>query len=467
MKNEETEIKHRKKRKVKNNVKSKTLKNRKERHKDKLLHKKKELPLAEKRRRRKRARKRVVFLERLSVACFIAAFLGGAGYFVWNIPSLKLTRQLDAGKEYTQKEAYDAAIKAYENALEIDSASVEAYRCMAGAYLGMEDENHAKQILFDGWQSTQDEGLLKYYCTVLLNEAVAEINDDRVNWDTIQKIEDVLSQNMLDEEAMEVMETACSRLKGQIESSGDLDFSSYIQMANQLSEFYASTGLEGMKKVVSEFGWLSLEEMELPMEYVDDYLNILENANSLTEMPERSDMIACLHKVEEVQAQFADIFVQMDGGNYEAAKDFIVTDGYLQIRDAFINGTMDYWDGSTYIPVSREYVILKQKEGKCSFEFPDYDANEDTAGVLTVWGNAMTDNGVQRSSLTYEPAKDGEGYYPHTEYVISYMCSNVQRNNGYVSDMNYHFETRVHTEEGTSTTMIGDWGGPYQWQKTY
>ena len=79
MKNEETEIKHRKKRKVKNNVKSKTLKNKKERHKDKLLHKKKELPLAERRRRRKRARKRVVFLERLSVACFIAAFLGGAG----------------------------------------------------------------------------------------------------------------------------------------------------------------------------------------------------------------------------------------------------------------------------------------------------------------------------------------------------------------------------------------------------
>ncbi len=43
----------------------------------------------------------------------------------------------------------------------------------------------------------------------------------------------------------------------------------------------------------------------------------------------------------------------------------------------------------------------------------------------------------------------------------------VLSNNGYVSDMNYHFETRVHTEEGTSTTMIGDWGGPYQWQKTY
>ena len=121
MKNAEMELKHRKKRKKKNNIK------------DKATHRKRELPLAERKRRRKRARKRVVFFERLLVACVIAAFLGGMGYFVWNIPSFRLTRQLDAGKEYSKKEAYDAAIKAYENALEIDSASVEAYRCMAGA----------------------------------------------------------------------------------------------------------------------------------------------------------------------------------------------------------------------------------------------------------------------------------------------------------------------------------------------
>lgn len=454
MKNAEMELKRRKKRKRKSNTK------------DKAIRRKKELPLAERRRRRRRARKRVVFLERLLVACVIAAFLGGAGFLVWNVPSLKLTRQLDAGKEYTKKEAYDAAIKAYENALEIDSASVEAYRCMAGAYLGMEDANHAKQILFDGWQNTQDEGLLKYYCTVLLNEAVAEINDDRISLETVEKIEAVLEQDMLEEDAMEVLETACGRLKEQIES-GSLDFASFREIANNLSDFYASTGLEGMAEIISGFGWLSLEEIKLPMEYVDDYLGILEKADSLGEMPERSDMIACLYKVKEIQAQFADIFARMDEENYEAAKDFIVTDGYLQLRDAFISGTMEYWEGSTYIPVSREYVILKQKDGKCSFSFPDYEETEGRTGIITVWGNKMTDNGVQRSSLTYEPAREGESYYPHTEYVISYMCSNVQRANGYVSDMNYHFETRVHTETGTSTTMIGDWGGPYQWQKTY
>ena len=111
---------------------------------------------------------------------YVCVLIGAGGYVVWNLPSLKLSRELNAGMEYTQEEAYDAAIEAYENALKIDSTSVEAYRCMAGAYINMQEDSQAKQILFDGWENTQDEGLLEYYCTVILNEAVAEINSDLV-----------------------------------------------------------------------------------------------------------------------------------------------------------------------------------------------------------------------------------------------------------------------------------------------
>ena len=130
---------------------------------------------AEKKRRRQKARKRIVMLQRLFAACLILAVLGVGGYFVWNIPSIQLNLKLGAGKEYTQEAAYEEAIEAYESALEIDSTSVEAYRCMAGAYLDIEDESHAKQILLDGWNNTQDESLHQYYCTVILNEAVEEL----------------------------------------------------------------------------------------------------------------------------------------------------------------------------------------------------------------------------------------------------------------------------------------------------
>lgn len=435
-------------------------------HKKKRKKRKKKISNAERRRRRKRARRRIVIFQRILAACFILAIIGGAGYIVWNLPSIKLNRQLNAGMEYTQEAEYDAAIEAYENALEIDAASVEAYRCMAGAYLDMEDGSHAKQVLFDGWNNTQDESLLQYYCTVILNEAVDEINSDTVNEGTIEKIAEVLEKNILKEEALNLADTACGRWIDAADKA-EFDFATYGRLMEQISNLYASTGLEEMRTTISEFGWLDVEELKVPMEYVDSYLNLLEGANAVLEMPERSERIACLYKVKEIQAEFADIFMEFDAGNYEAAKEFLVKDSYLQIRDAFINSTMPYWEGATYIPVSREYVTLKQEDGKCSFAFPDYKENENTAGVITVWGNEMLDNGVQRSSITYEPAKEGEDYYPHTEYVISYMCSNVQKPKSFDYAMNYHFETRTLTQEGMTTTMIGDWGGPYQWQKTY
>lgn len=450
----DNELKHKKKKKKSSSAKNKMKK------------KGKKISAAERKRRRRRSRRRIVILEWALVACGVLMLAGAGGYAIWNLPSLKLSRELNAGMEYTQEESYDAAIEAYENALKIDSTSVEAYRCMAGAYLDMEEEARAKQVLFDGWENTQDEGLLEYYCTVILNEAVDEINRDAINPGTIEKIADVLEQNALKEEAAELLDTACSRWLDGADAM-EFDFRFYEQIMNRLISLSHAAGMENVRDLVSRFGWLGAEELKVPMEYVDTYLAVLENANALSETAERSEMIACLHKIKEVQAEFEGLFREFDAGNYEAAKDFLVKDSYLQIRDAFIHGTMEYWEGATYIPVGREYVTIKWKDGKCSFAFPDYDDNENTAGIITVWGNEMLDNGVQRSSITYEPAKEGDNYYPHTEYIISYMCSNVQKERSFDYEMNYHFETRILTEEGMTTTMIGDWGGPYQWQKTY
>ena len=450
----DTELKHKRKRKKNSSAKRK------------MKSRKKKISAAERKRRRRRARRRIVILEWTLIACGILMLVGAGGYVVWNLPSFKLSRELSAGMEYTQEESYDAAIEAYEHALEIDSTSVEAYRCMAGAYINMQEESQAKQVLFEGWENTQDESLLEYYCTVILNEAVGEINSDAVNAGTIEKIADVLERNALKEEAAELLGTACSRWIDAADVT-EFDFPSYEQMMNRLMSLSDAAGSESIRNIISGFGWLGAEELKVPMEYVDSYLAVLESANASMEMPERSEMIACLHKVKEVQTEFEGLFQEFDAGNFEAAKEFLVKESYLQIRDAFINGTMQYWDGATYIPVSREYVVIKCKDGKCSFAFPDYDDNENTAGIITVWGNEMLDNGVQRSSITYEPAKEGENYYPHTEFIISYMCSNVQKEKSFDYAMNYHFETRVLPEEGMTTTMIGDWGGPYQWQKTY
>lgn len=417
--------------------------------------------------KRRRERRRIVFMQRIGVACLTVTAAGGVFALIWNLPSMKLNRQLDAGIEYTEEEAYSEAIEAYETALEIDSTSVKAYRCMAGAYLDMEDESHAKQILFEGWKNTQDESLLQYYGTVILNEAVADINNDRVTIETAEKITDVMMQNILKEEVAELMHTVYDRLMQKAEEEKTLDFAGYQSVMDKLFQVYAADGSEEMKALVSKYGMIGVKELEIPSEYTASYLKILEDANAAAETPERSDLIACLQKEREIQEMFAPMFAQFDEGNYEAAKEFIVTDAYTKIRDEFINGTMEYWNGETSIPVSQEYVTIKQMDGKWTFEYPDFKKNEDTAGVITVWGSKMTDNGVQRSYISYEPAKESDSYYPHTEYVISYMNSNLQKGASFEYAMNYHFETRTWTEEGMTTVMIGDWGGPYQWEKTY
>ncbi len=120
MSSADNELKNKKKRKESSSTKHKMKK------------KGKKISAAERKRRRRRSRRRIVILEWTLVACGILMLFGAGGYVVWNLPTLKLSRELNAGMEYTQEESYDAAIEAYENALEIDSTSVEAYRCMAG-----------------------------------------------------------------------------------------------------------------------------------------------------------------------------------------------------------------------------------------------------------------------------------------------------------------------------------------------
>ena len=52
---------------------------------------------------------------------------------------------------------------------------------------------------------------------------------------------------------------------------------------------------------------------------------------------------------------------------------------------------------------------------------------------------------------------------PHTTYEVIYLYSNVEIDGEYVPQMNYRFETRVETHDGTTTQLIGDWGGPHEW----
>ena len=106
----------------------------------------------EARARRRKRRQRVVFIEKISIAAVCLIILVVAGVLLYRMmPGIKLARQLQEANAYIETEAYDDAIASCEEALKIDSSSVQAYRAMAGAYLTKEDISSAEQILYQGW----------------------------------------------------------------------------------------------------------------------------------------------------------------------------------------------------------------------------------------------------------------------------------------------------------------------------
>ena len=111
--------------------------------------------------------------------------------------------------------------------------------------------------------------------------------------------------------------------------------------------------------------------------------------------------------------------------------------------------------------------MLSREDGKRTFSFADFDECPQTSGVIKIWGAKQEDAGVQRLCISYEPASSNGEYYPHKTYEFVYLYSNVMIDGEYVPQMNYRFETRIATPEGTTSTLIGDWGGEHEWNIEY
>ena len=165
-----------------------------------------------------------------------------------------------------------------------------------------------------------------------------------------------------------------------------------------------------------------------------------------------------------MQEFFKEAFQIFESGDFAPIKEFMNTEKYISLRDEFLNGTMEYWKGETYIPVSREKMRFIREDDGWKFAFADYEECGNVSAVVNLWSAKHEDDGVQRLCISYEPVSENGEYYPHTTYEVIYLYSNVQigRDN-YVPQMNYRFETRVETQEGTVTELIGDWGGEHEW----
>lgn len=431
-------------------------------------------------RARKRAirRKQVVIQKIISAAALVLLVGGISGGIILNQASFRLSIKLSVGDKYTADGDYEKAQTAYKEALQIDETSIIAYQCLAQNYMEQDDTDAAKEILYAGWEKTQDEELLQAYSTIVLNEAVAQINEGNCSPDMVGKCIHVLQIQPENRHAYEVLDACYSELFGAEEENSskifmDADvmtdtclYGEYEQMLRSLLALYEQFHTDDLKNILIKYAIPDSEYFYISMPHVSSYQTLAEDIAAAVSDADVVDLAACLAYAEAVEADFADMFTEFEQENYESAKDFIVGDRYQQIQDEFIAEESGYWEGAASIPINKEQMVIHRTENGFTFSWLDYDDYENSQGVITVWGSRHLDDGVQRTTISYEPAGADGSYYPHTEYIITYEYSNVLKN-GTSVQMNYRFTTQISTEEGMTKTAIGDWGGEHEWEVDY
>lgn len=435
----------------------------------------------EERARRREARRRKVRRQKIMIAVSLCVIVAAAvAAVVFTTPSMKLSRSLSKGDKYAGQSDYVSAQDAYEEALEIDPLSVKAYRGIADTYLAQGKMTETEQILYAGWEQTQDEGLLHYYCVEVYNEAVAEINNGNCTFATADKFIQVLELEPDNRDAIETLKTHCyDKLFGLTDendtcmmffdedaSQDTCSYEEYEKLLRRLLTLYQANKTEELGSVLVRYALIDMPYVRISLPHVERYAALLTDINKEIDDADIAGTLACLARAKEVEDYFAAAFEEFEAGDYSYARVLVTEESYQQIRDDFINEDSGYWEGSIYIPVNKELLVLHREDGAVRFYFPDEEEYENRQGIITVWGTKQEDDGVQRSVISYEPVEQA-GADSHTEYTIQYLYSNVKVKGQYVPQMNYRFDTKVTTEEGITTNAIGDWGGEHEWEIDY
>ncbi len=406
-----------------------------------------------------------------------------AGFAIYShLPFVKVNKAIAAGNKYTESADYEAAISSYEKAIEIDPTSVAAYSNLAGAYLSLDNKEAAKETLLSGYENTENEYLIKDYRTLVLNEAVSDMNSASTDFDTVKKILTVLSEDGQNEDALNLLDSAYERcfsdsynydvnalFRGEYCESAEGktgSFEEYSEVIKTMLSAYDNYPSEHLKNIILKYSVPASDSFTISTQDVVSYNELIAEVTGRLGSDQAIDSVKeCLTDSQEVLGIFTDIFTQLDVGNVDELRDFIVSDDFITLRNKFLHGEETPQENTTYVAISREAIIINKNEDSYSYRFLNFDENTDTQGVITVWANFFEDDGIQRNSISYEPASVGGEYFPHTKYSVTYLYSYITSGKSTkVAKMNYRLDTTISLEDGTTDeTIVGDWGGPNEW----
>lgn len=432
----------------------------------------------ERSRRQIKRRTKVVFFQKICIGVIAVCLFTFIGFLcVTQIPGLRAGLETSKAKKMVEQKKYEQAITYYKKALEIKSNSPKTYTSMAKVYLDLNDYENAGKILEEGLEKTQDEKIKEVYITVLLNESTKDLNEEQISWDIVEDLVLVLMKDPVNEKAYELLDAFYNRFVLADDSKNmenlfmnEANCNKYIQLLSDLLAIYKENPSEVLKQQIHQYAFLNCEQLNLPVDKIKTYADLLEQVNTVLGTEDEIEWIPALLKAEEVHNYFTPVLREFEAENFDVAKDLIVSDEYLAIRDTFIADEMEYWENTTYQVVSDIGVSFHLKDGKRSFSFMEEDPKTAENGFIKVWGFRWVDNGHLRTGISYVPVhseREGELY---REYEIMYWwatAKNVALAESTYAKMNYRFETRRYTEDGLITDVINDWGGSYEYRDSY
>ncbi|MBQ9991658.1 MAG: tetratricopeptide repeat protein [Lachnospiraceae bacterium] len=432
------------------------------------------------RKMKKNKRKNVVFLQKAGVLALFLAVIAAGVYGFNQLPGVKINKFLKEAQVYQEARDYGNALASYEKVLTIESGTVKAYRYMANLYLDMEDYQAAEEILYKGLEETQDKEIQETWLTVKYNESVNELNEERADFYTVERLLEILENDEEKASVYELMETCYNRLLAMTDEEGinsilisdqeGFGYEAYQKLVEKMLSLYQKSGKDELKQQLINYTGLQAEKLAFTPEDMLSYKELVKKVDEALGSDELKQLLGCLEKHTQIDALFSPLLQEFEAGNYEVARDFLVSDEYVAIRNAFIEETMEYWQGETYIPVSGIGVYLHYADGNWGFSYMDEEDEVARQGYIKVWGFKWLDNGHQRTALSYVPVSEGDEYYPLTEYCMMYWWStpvNMELTVDTYARMNFRFEENTYTEEGKTTRAINDWGGKYEYKDTY
>ncbi len=97
------------------------------------------------------------------IVLLVIIIVTAAGVIMFNnTDSARFRKQLNLGQRYLSEMNYEEAVVAFNQAIEIDPRSVDAYLGLADAYIGLGDEEAALAALQAGYEATGDERLKEW-----------------------------------------------------------------------------------------------------------------------------------------------------------------------------------------------------------------------------------------------------------------------------------------------------------------